>query len=225
MANLVDVLAPAGSPLRLHKGKITASVGGWFDISYGGGVVKYASQLDGTTYSVNDWVIFTLGGDVGPLILGKQTMGTPPAIPSPPSGALTVNATGSASYDSAAGTWTASTITQGPTSYGLWFYNTPAAFTSVATAALASFEIEVTRTAGGPPEFRAHGNASGAGDLVLVGDLFGSVLPPLSVATWVSLPIDWGQQLAVGTIKGIAIGGGLFTGSYSGTGRVRLTPV
>lgn len=225
MPDLVDVLASAANPLGLYKGQVAAVIAGLFDISYGGGVVKYASKLDGGSYSVGDWVIFTLGGNVGPLILGKQTMGTPQSIPAPVTGPLIVNATGSASYDSTTGTWTAATITQSPTSYGLWFYNTPTAFTTVATAALASFEIEVTRTSGGPPEFRAHGNASGTGDLVLLGDLFGTTPPPVGVATWQALPIDWGQQLALGTIQGVAIGGGLFTGSYSGTGRVRLTPV
>lgn len=223
MPDLADVLVQP-PPLRLYKGRVYRAANGYYEITYSGGVVQYVSALDGATFAADDYVIFALSDEIGALILGKQTIGTPPVVPTTIVAPITVSAAGSATYDSVTGTWTSGVSVQSPTSYACWFY-TPGVFTAVAGAPLATFEIELTRTSGGPPEFRAHQNSVAVGDLTLIGDLHGGPLPSPGVPTWITLPIDWGLQLTSGTIKGIAVGGGLFTGSYGGTGRLRITPV
>jgi hypothetical protein len=222
MAELVDLLVQPAQ-LQLLFGKIAVVHGVYHDITYAAGVIKSVAKLDADTYSVDDYVAFLLGPSGG-LILGKQTLGTPlPILPTPGS-AVIVDDNAYGTYDSITGAWAASTLVQSPTQYGAWFY-TPSAFTSLSGAMLASFEVEVTRTGGGPPEFAAHTNLSGSGTLNLTGQTYASEQPPLSSATWIRLPLDWGHQLISGTIKGIAVGGGMNSGTYSGTGRVRFQPV
>lgn len=220
---LEDVLA-GGPRLRLLFGQVNSVVGSFVDIAYSGGVIQHAAKLDADTYSGGDYVAFLLSDEAGALILGKQTPGTPPPILPAPGSAVIVNAASYATYDSAAAAWTSGTLVQGPHQWACWFYN-PADFTSLAGVILASFEIEVTRTSGGPPEFATHRNSTGTGVLDLPGDTYARDQPAAGVATWIKLPIDWGTRLVSGTIKGIAVGGGMNSGAYSGTGRARITPV
>ena len=222
MAALED--APASGPsLRLRFGRVFTVVAPYVNITYGDTMIQYASKLDADTYSAGDYVAFLISDESGVLVLGKQTPGTPPSLPTALS-PVVANATSYATYDSATGGWTASSLVQSPHQWACWFYTT-SDFSTLLSSYLATVEIEVTRTSGGPPEFATHRNTSGSGVRDLTGDTYARGQPPAAVATWVKLPIDWGQQLISGTIKGVAIGGGMNSGIYAGTGRVRLTPL
>ena len=226
MPELADVLA-AMPGMQLRQGKVALLAGTrnqYVHIDYAGGRILNAGKFDGDTYAVGDYVWFLLDNESGALILGKQTPSTHDSVfagmpPTP----LTVTAASNATYDTMLGTWTASTLVQSPTQLASWFY-TAGAFSTLATSPLSAAQVEVTRTGGGPLEFTTHRNATGAGVYDGTGDWFGVPATPLGVATWVSLPLDWGRQLANGTIRGVSIGGGTFSGTYSGTGRIRLTP-
>jgi len=225
MANLVDLLLP-DTPLHLLQGQVFGTAGGgtYVHITWGAGVIYNAGAFDGASFTVGDYVWFLLSDEAGALVLGKQTPGPHDTSTPPPGTPLIVSATSYATYDQVAGTWTASTLVQSPTSFACWFYST-AAFSTVAGKPLSAFELEVTRTAGGPPEIGPHLNSAGSGAFVTDGDRWLRDQPPVGVATWLPLPLDWGMRLATGNIKGLAIGGGDYSGTYSnGTGRVRLTP-
>lgn len=226
MADLVDLLAPRPA-LRLLHGQVDVVVAGYHDIAYNGGIIQSVGKLDADTYVAGDWVVFLIDDHVGALILGKQTPGTPPAVPDPGGAPILVDADDYATLDSASGLWTAATVAQAPTLYGCWFYD-PADLAPMAGLALASFEVQVVRSAGGPPEFFDHRNLTAVGALDLVGDTYASEQPPLGEATWISLPLDWGHQLVTGAVRGIGVGGGMNTGTYTGgspNGQLRLTPL
>lgn len=226
MPDLMDVLAPAGGA-RLKQGRVGAVVGvdsQYIHIDYAAGRILNAGKFDDATYVVGDYVWFLLDDEAGALILGKQTPGVhEDASPTPPA-PLTVNSASNATYDTAAAVWTASTLVQSPTKLASWFY-TAGAFSSVAGWALGSVELEVIRSTGGPLEVTPHGNTTGSGTYLAVDERHLWPSTPVGVATWVPLPLDWGARLATGVIKGFSIGGGTYSGTYAGTGRVRLTPI
>lgn len=225
MADLADVISsPSGARLRQGQVAAVAGTGGkYLHIDYAAGRVLNAGKFDSDTYSVGDYVWFLLDNEAGALVLGKQTPGTHDTSVITPPAAITVTAASYGTYDLVAGMWTASVLNQSPTTVGAWFY-AAGAFSAMAGVPLGAVEVEVTRTTGGPVEFTTHQNMSGAGTFLGTDDWFGAASPEVGVATWTPVPLDWGTQLASGAIKGIAIGGGLYTGTYSGTGRVRLTP-
>lgn len=225
MAELGDILAPQGTA-RLAQGRVAviAGTGGKYThIDYAAGRVLNAGKFDGATYVVGDYVWFLLDDEAGALILGKQTPGTHDTAGNTPPSALTVNAASSATYNTYDGTWSAGELNQSPTLLASWFY-TAGAFATLTGVPLSAVEIEVTRAGGGPLELTTHQNATGSGPYVGGTDRFGAPATPGGVATWVPLPLDWGASLSSGAIRGISIGGGLFSGTYSGTGRIRLTP-
>jgi len=228
MPELADVLAGA-SGLRLRQGQvavIAGSTGQYVHIDYAGGRILNAGKFDADTYATGDYVWFLLDDEAGALVLGKQTPSGShdTAVPPGPS-QLVVNAASFATYDQVAAAWTPSALVQSPTQLASWFY-AAGAFASFAGWPLGAVEIEVTRTAGGPPEFTTHQNVTGSGTYLSGGDDYMAVpSTPAGVATWVSLPLDWGARLASGAIKGISVGGGTYSGTYSGTGRVRLSPL
>lgn len=225
MANLEDVLAQA-PPLRWLIGKVAFVTGDTFTMIYNNGFVLNVGCSD-QYIPVPDDIVHVLAWEPNGMlaICSNNAPLTPPTPMVPVGTPVTVSANSYGTYDLSAAAWTASTLVQSPTQVACWFY-TPSAFSSLAASTLATFEIEVTRTSGGPPEFVTHTNLAGSGVLGLPGQKYAKVTPPLTVATWVPLPLEWGQQLIAGTIKGIGVGGGLYSGTYSnGTGRVRLTPL
>lgn len=226
MPELADALATLPG-IKLRQGKVGAVAGTssqYVHIDYAGGRVLNAGKFDGATYGVGDYVWFLLDDESGALILGKQTPGTHAAAPTPsPATPITVTAASSATYDTTTGTWTAGTLVQSPTQLASWFY-TAGAFSSLSGVPLGAVELEVTRSGGGPLELTTHRNSVGSGAYDGTGAWFGAPVTPVGVATWVPLPLDWGLQLATSSIRGVSIGGGTFSGTYSGTGRIRLTP-
>lgn len=221
---LADVI-PSGSGLQLRQGVVDSVVGTkYVHIHHAGGVLRNAGKLDADTYAAGDLVWFLLDNEAGALVLGKQAAGVhgevPPGVGSP----LIVDDNAYATYDTVTGIWTASTLVQSPTQYACWFYTT-SAFAALEGAQLASFELEVTRTGGGPPEIGPHLNGSASGVLVTTGETWVRDQLAQFAPTWLPLPIDWGMRLVSGAIKGLAVGGQTYSGMYSGTGRVRLTPV
>lgn len=225
MAELIDVLQSPGGA-RLCQGQVAAVAGTggkYIHIDYAAGRVLNAGRLDGATYAVGDYVWFLMDNEAGALIVGKQTPGTHDTTIIPPPSPIIVNAASYGTFDESTGTWTASTLIQSPTKVAAWFY-AGGAFSTMAGVSLGAVEVEVTRLTGGPLELTTHQNVTGTGSFLGTGDWFGVAAPPAGVATWVSVPLDWGQQLAAGAIRGLAIGGGMYSGTYSGTGRVRLTP-
>lgn len=226
MPELSDVLTRGGST-RLIQGVAAAIVGTrsqYVHIDYAAGRVLNAGMLNGVTVVVGDLVWFLLDDEAGALVIGKQNVsGTHEAGGVAPPAAVTINAVSSATYDAYAVTWTAGTLVQSPTQYASWFYSA-GSLSTLAGYSLAAVEVEVTRTSGGPLEFTTHSNVSGSGAYTGGTDRFGAPATPVGVATWVPLPLDWGTELISGAIRGVSIGGGLFSGTYSGTGRIRLTP-
>lgn len=221
--DLADVI-PREPGMSLHQGKVAVVGTKFVHIDYAGGRVLNAGRFDGATYVVGDYVWFLMHNDAGALILGKQTPGTHDEATPAPGAAVIVAADAFASYDTGTGTWTASVLQQAPTSVACWFY-TPNAFAALVGVGLAAFEVEVTRLSGGPPEFGTHLNSVAAGPLLRGTDSYLKDLPPVGVATWVPLPLDWGLRLVTGSIMGLTVGGGLYSGVYSGTGRTRMSPI
>lgn len=224
MPDLVRTLAEAPA-VKWLIGRVSVLTGDTFTLAYSGGEIPNVGCSDQYIPIVGDVVHVLSWSPNGMLAICSNNAPLVPRVPSVPVGTpITVSANAYGTYDLDTAAWTASTLVQSPHQVACWFY-TPSAFASLATSILATFEIEVTRTSGGPPEFVTHGNTTGAGALILPGQKYAREQPPATVATWVKLPLEWGQQLIGGTIKGIGIGGGLYTGAYSGTGRVRLTPL
>ena len=224
MADLAEVLAPVPG-VRLLQGVVQGIAGGgkYIHITWGTGVIQNAGKLDGTTYAVDDLVWFLQSDEAGALVIGKQAAGThDDAMPTPPA-ALTFTPSSSNTYDQITGTWIGGR-TQSPDTWACWFW-TAGVFSPLAGYPLASAEIEITLSSGGPIEFVAHLNVAGSGVLVTTGDRYLYESTPVGVATWVPLPLDWGHQMATGEIKGIAIGGGFYSGTYTGLTRLRLTPI
>lgn len=225
MPNLEDVLAQAPT-VRWLIGKVGLLTGDTFTMIYNGGFVLNVGCSDQYIPAVGDIVHVLAWEPNGMLaVCSNNTPLTPPTPTVPVGTPITVSANAYGTYNLATLTWTASTLVQSPTQVACWFY-TPSDFASLASSTLAKFEIEVTRTSGGPPEFVTHTNTAGSGALGLPGQKYAKVNPPAAVATFIPLPLEWGQQLIAGTIKGIGIGGGLYSGAYSNaTGRARLTPL
>src|SRR4029079_1348631 len=178
MANLVDLLLP-DTPLHLLQGQVFGTAGGgtYVHITWGAGVIYNAGAFDGASFTVGDYVWFLLSDEAGALVLGKQTPGTHDTSTPPAGTPLIVSATSYATYDQVAGTWTASTLVQSPTSFACWFYST-AAFSTVAGMPWSAFELELPRTAGGPPEIGPHLTSAGSGVFVTDGDRWVRDQPP-----------------------------------------------
>lgn len=228
--NLSDVIDRTPG-LRLIRGEVEQVTGDTITLSYLGGSIDHVATLDQYNPVVNDIVIVIVWPKGGYLAIGSNngTTAETPSVPVPPY-TLTVNADGVSTYvlDAAGNfTWLGSTLEQGEDRALCWFYDT-GLFSSMTGALLASFEVEITLTSGGPPELLLHGNPSAVGELVQATPTW--YLPdeddvPLGVATWVPVPVGWGEMLANGQASGVGIGLGQHTGTYTGTGRLRFTTV
>lgn len=219
MPNLQDVFAELSGPrLNWITGTVSAVTGGYVTISYLGGLIERCGYLDQYTPVVGDFVHgLSLEGQ-GVLILGSTNNGAPGGLPDPVQQTPVIITP--ASFSTLAnGQWQPG-LTQAPGNYAAFFYGTIPVI-----ANLQSVEIELTGINGGPPEFVKHNtlNSAGAGIIDIVPG--NSWKPATPVLAWWSLPIGWGKDLMNGIIKGFAISSSGQTGTYTGTGRVRFTPL
>lgn len=226
MTDLAQVIA-GDVPVRWLIGRVSAVTGDTFTMTYNGGPVYSVGYVDQVVPQVGDVVHVLASDDNGMLCVGTNNAPLVARVPPVAVGTpLIVSAASSGTYSATTGLWTAG-ITQDVDKTGCWFY-AAGAFNAMASSTLARVEVEVTRTAGGPPEFVEHANATGTGTLAIVADAgssYATAAPPVGVATWVALPLEWGRNLVTGVAKGVGIGGGNQAGAYSGTGRIRLTPL
>lgn len=225
--DLADLIATA-TPVRWFIARVVAvdALAGTVTLDYLGGLIPGVGYLDHVEPHQDDVAHGLVWDTNGMLVIGtnnktvvrhpqRPTQLTPLAIPAQTHGTYS------------AGAWSPG-LTQGPDHYAAWFYlaadlTTPGDVTAMVARQLSSFEIEVTRTSGGPPEFFAH-TMSGVGDQLRVVDrLVAAPQTPLGVATWVPLPVRWGEQFVEGNILGFGVGGGYYSGAYSGTGRLRFS--
>lgn len=223
MTDLADVLAKSAA-LDWFVGKVSVVTGSTITVSLRGGLIYNVGCMDQYIPAAGDIVICLSMPGRGIVALGSNNAGTPPVtLPTPT--VLTVSAASTGTHGPSAGVWAASTLIQEPDRAGCFFY-AAGAFTTMSTAALATFEIEVTCTAGGGPDFILHNNVTGAGPLVLADTMIFSAEPTtLSTPVWVKLPVGWGEKIVQGSAQGIGIGLGSRSGTYSGTGRLRVTTI
>lgn len=224
---LADVLASTPQ-LRWFIGRVTSVDGPTLTMRYLGGDVPKVGYLDQVTPVVGDVVHGLMWDPNGFLVLGtnnKQTAGSR----QPDTGVqMIVSPTSAATYGPTPGVWVPGVLLQGPEQWASWFYGGPGIdVTRMSGQSLGRFEIEVFRMSGGPPEFFAHTNAGpGGGNPPQVTEArFATSMPPLGVAAWVPLPVNWGERFVAGTINGFGIGGGTYSGVYGGTGRLRFSPL
>lgn len=218
MASLQDVFAELSGPrLNWITGTVSAVSGGYASMSYAGGTITKCGYLDQYTPVVGDFVhALSLEGQ-GVLILGSTNTGSPGGPPAPiPQTPVIITPSGSATR--VGGQWVAG-LTQGPDSYPCWFYGTMPVI-----ANLQSVEIEIFGS-GGPPEFLAHKTVAATPGVPLV-LVPGSPWIPTITTGWIPLPLGWGRDLLSGAIEGFAISSSNGQiGTYTGTGRVRFTPL
>jgi hypothetical protein len=211
------------------KGTVLRITGDTFTMSFLGGEVPNVSHLDQYTPVVDDIAQVLVIPRGGWLAIGSTNgTGASPGTIQSPSVSSIITAEGFSTFiaTSGGGTWLGGVLAQAPDRCGCWFYDV-GDFSVYNGAALASFEVEITRTSGGPVEMQLHGSAGASGTLVLPvpGPYVVPDTPPVGVPTWVRLPIGWGQALASGDAAGVGIGLGQHSGTYAGTGRLRFTTI
>lgn len=226
MADLAALLVQK-EPLEWVIGTVTVITGDTFTMLWRGGTVYNVGHVSGYTPVVNDIVHCLSWGQNGMLAFGKTASTILlPALPTPT--VTTVNSNGTATWGPGDTAWEASVLKQEPNKLGCFFY-TQSDFDPIKNAELSKVEIQVTRTSGGPPEFRLHGNLSGTGPLILgSATIFTAPTPAAGVPTWIPLPIGWGQRLILSTdldAFGIGIGLGEYSGVYTSTGNLRITTI
>lgn len=212
--------------IRMVKGTVLRLTGDTFTMSFLGGEVPNVSHLDQYTPVVGDIVQVLVVPRGGWLAIGSTNgTGAPGGSTQFPPMSSILTADGQSTYI-VGGTWLVGALSQAPDRCGCWFYDA-SKFTVYAGAALATLEIEITRSSGGPVEMQLHGNASGSGELVLAapGPYVAPDTPPVGTPTWVRLPVGWGELLASGQARGVGIGLGQHSGVYAGTGRLRFTTI
>jgi hypothetical protein len=223
MTLLENYLTGIGGPsLKWIKARVySVNPDGSVILEYLGGFIPGVGTLDHYTPVEGDVVhALSLQGQ-GTLVLGSSS--TPLAAPAPlvPQTPIILNPLYSATYDIASQTWQPGVINQGPGLVGAWGYNAVA----LRTVMVEKVEIEINLLDGGPPEFINHRSASASGVLAESEFIWRVPRPAAGVLSWVSLPIGWGLDLINGTINGFGLHSSGQSGTYSGTGRVRVTPL
>ncbi len=223
MADELEALLAPAAPVEWFIGKVSAVTGDTVSVTYGGGTMTNVGCLDQYIPAVNDIVHGLMWEPNGAIVLGSNN--TPASPPTPPAAGpqIIVNANSSGSYDIPSKTWITATNNAGPNLYRAWFYLT-SAFSSMVGLSLKSFEIELTETEWKGIDYATATNASATGLYTPV-DYFISPAAAVGVPTWMPLPLTWGQQMITGAIKSIALGGGQYSGTFTGTGRLRLTAI
>jgi hypothetical protein len=225
MPDMADLLAELSRP-RLTWISATVSavdVNGLVTLDYKGGTIFKASHLSSYVPVPGDRVEALSYEPMGVLVLGKNAA---PASPPPsflPQTPVIVSPSTVATYGPGLTDWAPGTLEQGPGKVACLFY--PAAFSSLAGKFLQTVEVELIVNSGGPPDFIGHQNDTPAGALVTTGLPFRSTTYAPGTSVWFPLSIGIGQALVSGAIRGIGIVSNGQTGSYSGSGRVRLTPL
>lgn len=229
MTNLDTYLSQISEPQVKWLQGVVSDVGdGFVTLTYGDGEIQNAAYLKQYTPVEGDLVHVLSFEPMGMLVLGSTEASVSPPPDPVPVAPSTFNSNGNATYSLLLSTWTSSSLLQSEDQVACFFY-APAAFAAVSGLTFQQAEIEITRTSGGPPEFVPHLNVDTVTGLSLPSDMTfwrPDVALPIGVPTWVPLPVGWAQDLVAGTIKGIGIWTDLgSSGEYSGTGRVRLTPL
>ena len=223
MSDLAQVLAATPGPTWI-TGVVDSVGGGSLTLQFGGGLVSNCGYLDSYSPVVGDVVHALSWSKQGVLVIGSDNKtAARTTLPEPPTG-VTVNASTWATYQVDTGAWVSGVVQQAPSKCGTWFYAT-GAFNALADAMLAKVEMSCIAVSGGPPELAPVANPSAVGPLSLYSTVrYAHPGGQPSVTTWIPLPLDWGYALIAGQIRGVAVGGGLYTGAYSGAGNsIRLT--
>ena len=224
MADLSDLLAELNRPRLIWLSATVSAVGtdGALTLSYKGGTISKASRLASYTPVVGDRVEVLSYEPMGVLVLGKNVS---PSVAMPVPVAQTpviVSPVNRATYGPGLTDWTVGVMEQVPGKTACLFYS--GGFTALAGKALESVEVELIVN-GGPPDFIGHQNDTPTGALTTTGVPYRSVVSVPGTAVWLPLPIGMGQALVSGAIRGLGIVSNGQTGTYTGSGRVRLTPL
>lgn len=225
MPDLGDLLADLGRPRLNWISAVVSAVdgAGYITLDYKGGTIHKASHLASYVPVVGDRVEALSQEPMGVLILGKNTapVDAPPAfLPQTP---LIVLPSNRATNGPGITDWTPGVLEQGPGKVACLFYS--GGFGSLAGVFLQKVEVELIVGSGGPPDFIGHQNDDPVGALTTTGLPFRSSTSTAGTSVWFPLSIGLGQALVSGAIRGIGIASSGQTGTYSGTGRVRLTPL
>lgn len=221
MADMLDLLAELNRPRLTWLSATVSAVdtAGFMTLTYSGGTIFKASHLASYIPQVGDRVEVLSFEPMGVLVLGKNSAPST-ALPAPVAQAPTiVNPINRATYGPGLTDWAPGVLTQGPGKVACLFYG--GGLAGLAGVKLQQVEIELTTDSGGPPDFIGHQNDQPVGALVTTGMPFRS----MGTGTWLTLPIGIGHALVSGAIRGIGIVSAGQSGVYSGTGRVRLTPL
>jgi hypothetical protein len=219
-----DLLAEIGKPklnwlvARVFK----VNPNGTCTLSYSGGFIYNVSSMDHYVPVVGDVVHALSFEPQGVLILGanSNTTGVDPVEPVAQTPTV-ITPVSTATYTYATETWTPGFLQQGPGLLAGWRYLFTA-FVPLYRTIFQQVEVEITRVSGGPPELVRF---LGAVPEIPPGPPWQAPLTDAGVPTWVSVPLGWGQELLTGDVDGIGIISSGQDGVYSGTGRVRLTPL
>jgi hypothetical protein len=223
---LADIFT-TGPPLEWFIGRVSSVEGATLTMTYRGGQVTGVAYVDQVTPVGGDEVHGLKWDTNGFIVLG--TNNKPNAVIKAPELGDQVVFTAFSNATAGPLGWEPGVLHQAPTLRAAWFYQAPDVLTVTGDRSLlaghpvAAVEIEVVRVSGGPPEFFAHNNGGPVGAPVIVGDRFVNGQPPVGVPTWVRLPVTWGELFVTGAVQGFGIGGGFYTGEWSGTGRLRVT--
>jgi hypothetical protein len=225
MPDLTDLLAELGRPRVILISAVVSAVdvSGNVTLDYKGGVIQKASHLSSYTPVVGDKIVALTYEPMGVVVLGKVTSAAsaPPAfIPQTP---VVITPVTRATYGPDPAQWTSGVLEQAPGNTACLFYS--GGLGSLSGVFLQKVEIELIVNSGGPPDFIGHQNDLPSGGLVTTGLPFRSTTYTPGTAVWFPLSIGMGQALVSGAIRGIGIVSNGQVGSYSGTGRVRLTPL
>lgn len=232
MPDLASVLTQAPG-VQWIVGKVIYVGGSSVTVESAGTRIPNVGFVDQYVPAIGDTVHMLSLAGMGCLIFGSNNLTTAPVGQLPGTHApVLAGPSGFATYDALTSSWTPNVVTQGPDTYGCWFYAADA-FSALGyelggvSYDIAAFEIQMELLTGGPPEFVAHGNSSGSGSFILASDMRHAPmkLTP-STLTWVPLPISWAMGMISGSVKGIAVGGGVYNGTYAGAvGTLRITPL
>jgi len=225
MPDMSDLLAELSRPRVLWVSATVLAIdsGGLLTLDYKGGTISKAARLASYTPVVGDRVEALSYEPMGVLVLGKNaTSGTAPPV-FIPQNPVVITPTTIATYGPGPIEWTPGVLQQAPGKVACLFYS--GGLGSLAGVFLQKVEIELVVSSGGPPDFIGHQNDLPTGALTTTGLPYRSTTYTPGTAVWLPLSIGMGQALVSGAIRGIGIVSSGQTGTYSGSGRVRLTPL
>ena len=232
-----DLLARVSLPvLTWQRGKVTAvdTAAGLIDVTMAGAAVK-VPYLASWVPVVGDTAEMLVYEPQGIIAIGKQAKSTGSVVPPSPPAPVTVASTGSGTYNVNTDTWqTGVVVMDGGVSQGAYFYSRTAL--AAITLPLGRFEISLQSTTNSLPVAVMHGNASATGEFTELTQEYGTTALSANVATWVSLPLSWGealveaaQNVAPGGPFGVGLSSETFpvtnTATFVGSGALRFTPL